>query len=111
MISSDGIEVYLKPRGQDADGLRFPELPIIQDESDTDICHLSRFYVPAVDEDFQVVIRFPKNYDMFSAGCLSTGISYKDGTTVQSRFKNRNWSVRGSRIPGQQFTRSCFSHH
>ena len=65
MIHPDGIEVYLKPRGEGSDDLRFPEI----ESPDGTITHPSRKYcaVPVLDKEFNIVIRFSDEFKQYSA--------------------------------------------
>ena len=70
MIHEDGIEVYLKPGSEAKDDLRFPELEL--EESDG---LRKRCCVPAIEEQFRVVIKYSHTFNMSSGDCLYEGIA------------------------------------
>lgn len=72
MIHPDGIEVYLKPAGEQGDTLKYAELPVPSDDSScaTDDRFHMRTIVLAHDEDFQVVLRCQPSFEMHAASAL-----------------------------------------
>lgn len=76
MIHEDGIEVYLKPLGKSKVNLRFPELKL-----DDGNALRKRCCIPAIEEEFQVVIKFAKTFDTRSTECVNVALAGNIGAT------------------------------
>jgi len=97
MYHKDGIEVYLKPRRDNADTLRFPELTL--DNATGKDCERTRSCaIPVIIEaEAKVILRFSSTFRMFSADTLSVTLVH--GSVEGSR---RHFVLSRRRIPGQQ---------
>lgn len=94
MKHKDGIEVYLKPRREGGDELRFPEHP----EFDKDPLR-NRCCVPVIEGPCKIVIKFANDFNMFSANCVTLGCAYR---SPSSGWLSRRWELRESLVAGQQ---------
>ena len=96
MKQEDGTEVYLKPRGDGSDNLRFPELMVPDHDPMRRRC-----CIPVIESDCQVVVRFSNDFDLFTANSARIGYQYNE-----PRFGGSNASLgialRRSMVVGQQ---------
>jgi hypothetical protein len=75
MIHDDGIEVYLKPGGDDEQHLRRCEL----EEEPSEDGKYRQCHVLVGNEDLKVVIRFGETFRLFTADCIHVVIALGDG--------------------------------
>ena len=76
MISSDGIDVYLRPVSQDGITERIPELDVKAAKNDQG--HSMSCSVPYIDGPLEIVVRYPADFNMYSATTMHVGIGDGD---------------------------------
>lgn len=90
MVVADGIEVYLKPAGEDGDSAKFKEIELAT--RDHYQGRYKRCFVPFSDAPFQVVVKFAEDFNMFSADVMHVGIgiaSKEYRKVLAGRFRQR----------------------
>lgn len=87
MIVADGIEIYLKPAGDEGDYLKFPELELPPNNNDEG--HSKNCFIPYSDKPFQIVVKYPDNFDMPSASAVHVGCIGMDASNWRNYPKER----------------------
>ncbi|KAK4548193.1 hypothetical protein LTR36_010062 [Oleoguttula mirabilis] len=103
MIHPDGIEVYLKPAGEDNEGRKYAEFPVSLDGSlnATDSDRVQRSTILASDEDIAVVVRCDSKFEMYTASALLVQIQDDCATPAGLDFHRRR-VVQRSRVYEQR---------
>lgn len=87
MHHEDGIEVYLKPLGENFATTKLREIPIEQDQSEP---RHKRCVVYKTAASFAVVLRFSDDFNMGAASALSAGIGMGGD---DSKLRVRYWNI------------------
>lgn len=100
MKHKHGVEVYLKPVGDDEGDLRFPELEINNDCHTQLKQHGMRCCIPAVKQKFAVVVRFLASFETYTAKDVKIGISLGEGVAgTENNFES--WLLPQREAQGQ----------
>lgn len=89
-----GIEVYLKPRRESGDELRFPELTVPDDDPMRKRC-----CVPIIEGKFVIVIKFSKDFNLSTANSMFNGGAYR---YLAHNQLDGQLGTRGSQVAGHQ---------
>lgn len=97
MFDTEGIEIYLKPPG-DNKHVYYGELEDI--EKQTADAKLKKRHFSG-GRHFEIVIRFDQKFDMYSANCMQVAIAFGKGQNMESSSPSRR-IIQRTWIQGQQ---------
>ena len=95
MKHEDGIEVYLKPIRERGDDVQFPEFGLPDEDP-----LRSRCCVPVIEQEFEIVVRFSKRFDLFAANSIGVSFAYD---SLSNGRRPLGWPIKKSLVAGLQY--------